>query len=143
MAPMATISCPHPAAPAAGRLCGQGGPRPPHHLDYFHSGLTVSPGGRWLADDGWVWHPVGVMHALDLQRWTHDNVWESEDGPSLVTLRQAAYFWDGPRCFVEEGTLAVGGFGPDDQIMVDGALLFDLSTGKLRRWFAGPPRGGA
>lgn len=117
----------------------QGQPEPPHYLDYFHAGLTASADGRWLVDDGWVWHPVGVLRALDLRRWAHENVWESEDGPSVVTLRQAAYFWDAPRCFVADGILAVGGFGSDDEHMLDAALLFDVRTGELTRWFAGPP----
>lgn len=133
--------------PATGHLLTQrempgrwktGEPMPAHHLDYFHCGLTVSPTGEWLVDDGWVWHPVGILKSWSLRRWATENVWESEDGASMKQLRECAYHWDGPRCFVGERTLAVWGFGGDDESMVDAALLFDVESGKLLRWFPGP-----
>lgn len=136
--------------PATGRLLTardtewrsrEGAPEPPHYLDYFHCGLTVSPDGVWLVDDGWVWAPVGVLRSLDLRRFARDNVWESEDGPSVKALRQVGYFWDGPRCFVADRTLAAWGFGGDDEHLVNAALLYDVERGELLRWFAGPPRG--
>ncbi|NMO18747.1 hypothetical protein HPC49_13270 [Pyxidicoccus fallax] len=116
-------------------------PAPPHYLDYFHCGLTVSPDGAWLVDDGWVWQPVGVLRSFSLRRWLHENVWESEDGPSLKELRACGYFWDAPRCFVGERILAAWGFGVDEEQMVDAVMLYDVESGKLLRWFAGPPRG--
>lgn len=112
-----------------------------HDLDYFHAGLSVSPDGRWLVDDGWVWHPVGVLQRVDLQRWRGENPWETEDGPSRATLRACNYRWDVGRCFVDARTLVVWGFGPDDQAMVDAAVVFDVAEGTQLRWFAGPPRG--
>lgn len=36
--------------------------REPAALDFFHSRLSVSPSGRWLASAGWVWHPVAMLH---------------------------------------------------------------------------------
>ena len=115
--------------------------RATHALDYFHAGLTVSPDGRWLIDDGWVWHPVGVLRRVDVHRWLHDNLWESEDGPSVAALRTCAYVWDVARAFVDARTLAVWGFGGDDDWMVDAALIYDVETARRVRWFAGPPRG--
>ncbi|MCE9673221.1 hypothetical protein LY474_35980 [Myxococcus stipitatus] len=111
---------------------------PAHALDYFHCGLTVSPDGQWLADDGWVWHPVGVLTTLSLRRWLHENVWESEDGPSRRQLRDIPYFWDGPCCFVDARTLAVWGLGSNPDRLLDAALLFDVESGALLRWFPGP-----
>jgi hypothetical protein len=35
-------------------------------IDFFHSRLSVSPSGRWLASAGWVWHPVAMLHLVDL-----------------------------------------------------------------------------
>src|SRR5207245_1059047 len=46
-----------------------GEPQPPHYLDYFHSQLTVSLGQQFVVDNGWVWHPVGVITAWSLPRW--------------------------------------------------------------------------
>jgi hypothetical protein len=55
--------------PATGELLTERGPpppwtgygtAPPHHLDYFHGALLVSPDGEWIADDGWAWHPYAA-----------------------------------------------------------------------------------
>jgi hypothetical protein len=112
-----------------------------HALDYFHGRLSVSPDGRWLIDDGWIWHPVGALRRIDLRRWRRENVWESEDGPSVLDLRQVSYFWDGPSCFIDEGTFALWGFGWDAEVMADAALIVDVERGRARGWFAGPPGG--
>ncbi|MCP3102317.1 hypothetical protein LZ198_25940 [Myxococcus sp. K15C18031901] len=109
-----------------------------HSLDYFHCGLTVSPDGEWLLDDGWVWHPVGIPTTLSLRRWLRENVWESEDGPSRQSLRDIPYFWDGPSCFLGPRTLALWGLGGDVDHLLDAALLFDVERGALLRWFPGP-----
>jgi hypothetical protein len=131
--------------PATGELLTarelEEGKDPPHALDYFHGRLTASPDGRWLIDDGWIWHPVGALRRIDLRRWRRENVWESEDGPSVLDLRQVSYFWDGPSCFLDDGTLAVWGFGWDADVMADAALIVDVESGRAKRWFAGPPSG--
>nr|BDT32352.1 WD40 repeat domain-containing protein [Myxococcus sp. MH1] len=133
--------------PASGALLSareppsRGEPNQPiraHELDYFHCGLTVSPNDEWLVDDGWVWHPVGILTSLSLRRWVRENVWESEDGPSQRRLREVPYYWDGPRCFVGPRILATWGFGGDVDKLIDAALFHDVSTGKLLRWFPGP-----
>jgi hypothetical protein len=59
----------------------QGEPRPDYYLDYFHGRLHVSPGAKHIADDGWVWHPVGLVTVWDLEAWL-GSAWESEDGPT-------------------------------------------------------------
>lgn len=109
--------------------------REPHDLDYFHGRLYVSPDGRWLVDDGWVWHPVGMPRRIDLRRWRRENVYESED------LRQVAYFWGGPACFIDARTYAMWGCGGDADAMLDAAVLVDLQSGRVKRWFAGPSSG--
>ena len=60
----------------------QGEDRPQHYLDYFDGGLAISPGGEWIVDNGWVWHPLGVVVAWSLRWWSEGNPWESEDGPT-------------------------------------------------------------
>ncbi|WP_163868840.1 hypothetical protein [Myxococcus eversor] len=115
-----------------------GEPMPRHERDYFHCGLTVSPDEAWLVDDGWVWHPLGILTTFSLRRWVHENVWESEDGPSLKHLRECTYHWDGPRCFVGPRAVAFWGFGGDADALLDAAMIHDVETGKLLRWFPGP-----
>jgi hypothetical protein len=111
---------------------------PAHELDYFHGRLHVSPDGHWIADDGWVWSPVGLPAVWDLQRWLHGNVWESEDGPSRLRLCQRNYLWDTPMCFIGNDLLAISGIGDDDQLMLEGVRIFSPATGDEVTAFAGP-----
>lgn len=112
--------------------------RPPHDLDYFHCGLSVSPGGHYIADNGWVWHPVGVVTTWSLPRWLGENVWESEDGPSRRNLCWRGYYWDGPVCWLDDHRLAVWGYGRDDEWLIPAVTIYDASTGQRERWFPGP-----
>jgi hypothetical protein len=121
-------------SPAYGK---PGDPRPAHYLDYFHCGLSLSPDQRHIADNGWVWHPVGIVTSWSVDRWLDDNVWESEDGPSRRALCWRDYFWDGPWCWIDDTHLAVWGYGEDSENLIDAVQIFDVTTGD-QRWFAGP-----
>jgi hypothetical protein len=100
--------------------------RPEHYLDYFHGALFVSPGSTRVLDDGWVWHPVGIPSVWSVPGWI-ENVWESEDGPSRVDICPRAYYWNGPFAWIDEKRVAVGGLGDDDDRMVPGCRVFDVS----------------
>jgi hypothetical protein len=125
--------------PATGELLTGRGPtryargeeRPPHYLDYFHGGLTVSPRNSGVIDDGWVWHPVGIPTIWDLRRWILENPWESEDGPSKLDTCARSYYWDRAVAWIGETRIAVAGIGDDDSAMVDGARLFDIPEAGL------------
>jgi hypothetical protein len=119
------------ANPEAGR-------RPAHHLDYFHGRLHVSPGSQAIADDGWVWSPVGIPEVWNLPAWLNDNVWESEDGPSKHRLCHRSYHWDVGMCFIGDAFVAVGGIGDDDEAMLPGARIFSVASGLQVTAFAGP-----
>lgn len=112
--------------------------RPPHYLDYFHCSLAVSPDGRWVADDGWAWSPVGVVRAWSLERWLEENVWESEDGPSARELC-ARDEWDQSLCWLDERRLAVWGYGSTEGELAPAARLFEVEQGREAGWF---PLGG-
>jgi hypothetical protein len=117
------------------------GERPPqHYLDYFHGALHVSPDGRWIADDGWVWHPVGVPTVWDLRRWLDENPWESEDGPTLQSLCWRTSAWNEPVCWVSSTHVAVFGIGPDEVCLLDGVRVFDARDGTEVISFPGPGR---
>lgn len=115
--------------------------KPPHYLDYFHCQLSVSPGQQFIVDDGWVWHPAGVLVAWDLPQWLHDNVWESEDGSSKRELSCKEYHWDGPLCWIDDRRLAVWGYGADGEWLIPAVSIYDVVTGKCEKWFAGPNKG--
>ncbi|MEQ1822454.1 MAG: hypothetical protein ABL949_08085 [Fimbriimonadaceae bacterium] len=40
--------------------------------DFFHGRLEVSPSGRWLLSDGWMWHPMQARMLIDLDRVRKD-----------------------------------------------------------------------
>lgn len=119
----------------------RGQERPAHYLDYFQCSLSVSPNCDWLAGNGWVWHPVGVVATWSLKKWLEGNVWESEDGPSKKTLCWRDYYWDGPLCWVDDRTIAVWGLGEDDILLIPGVRLFDVERGEEKSSFAGPVGG--
>lgn len=132
--------------PATGELLTPRGPtaysdreeRPEHYLDYFHAGLSVSPDGRWVVDDGWHWHPLGTVRAWSLADWLGGNVWESEDGPSVRELCARDSLWDCALCWLGDRTVAVWGFGDDEMEMEPGVRIFDVTSGEEIRRFPGP-----
>ncbi|WP_238011191.1 hypothetical protein KZZ52_22150 [Dactylosporangium sp. AC04546] len=107
-------------------------------LDYFHGRIVASPGGAAVADDGWIWSPVGVPLVWSLRRWLDEDVYESERGPSLHRLCFRDYHWDTPLCFVGETAVAVSGIGDDDIAMLPGTRVFSVGTGDELTAFAGP-----
>lgn len=113
--------------------------RPPaHYLDYFHCSLLPSPDSQWLADNGWVWHPVGIVRTWSAARWLGENPYESEDGASVRALCWRDYRWDSPLCWLDDHTLAVWGYGTEDRALLPAARLFDVRSGSELRWFPGP-----
>ncbi|MFB7333046.1 hypothetical protein ACFC00_15505 [Streptomyces adustus] len=98
-----------------------------HHLDYFHGALRVSPDGKRVLDDGWVWHPVGFPSVWDLGRWIEVDVWESEDGPSRVDVCGREYYWDHSMTWIDSVRVAVEGIGDDADAMRPGARIFDTT----------------
>lgn len=47
--------------------------------------------------------------------------WKSEDGPSRMSLAFRNHYWDHAMCWLDPERIAVGGFGEDDDWMIDGA----------------------
>jgi hypothetical protein len=99
---------------------------PEHYLDYFHGRLVVSPDGRHVVDDGWIWHPVGVPVVWDLHRWLTQNCWESDDGESRRSLGSREYYWNHGICWLDNDRVVVEGIGDDDELMVDGVNIYDI-----------------
>lgn len=105
----------------------RGEERPLHYLDYFHGALHVSPNSIRIADDGWVWHPVGIPATWSLEQWISGNVWESEDGSTRKVICARDYYWDHALTWLDDQRIAIGGIGEDDVYMVEGARIFDIS----------------
>lgn len=109
-----------------------------YYLDYFHSGISISDDNMWIVDNGWIWHPVGEIVAWSIDNWLNNNVWESEKGNSKKILCQRSYYWDGAICWIDDETIAVYGFGGDDDWIIPAVRLFDVKSGKEIDWFPGP-----
>ncbi|MBK9071481.1 MAG: hypothetical protein IPL79_10825 [Myxococcales bacterium] len=110
---------------------------PEHYLDYFHGLLSVSPDSTHIVDGGWVWGPAGKIQTWSLVAW-RTNPWESESGPTLKTLTFRHYHWGGAVAWIDGNTVVVYGWGDDDAWLVPAALCYDVRSGELLRWFAGP-----
>lgn len=110
-------------------------------LDYFHCGLTLSPDRKRVANDGWVWHPVGIIQTWSAEEWLASNPFESEDGATKKALCYRNYLWDTAICWLNNTELAVWGVGVDEEEMLPAAQVFDTQTGQQKRWFYGPEIG--
>ncbi|MDG0052329.1 hypothetical protein MMB75_01450 [Paenibacillus sp. P2(2022)] len=117
-----------------------------HYLDYFHGRLLASPEGKWMADTGWVWAPLGVVRTWSLSDWLL-NPWESENGPSVRHLWQTID-WDGPVCWTGPDTLAVWGQMDADLLEEEdwgeegvepAVVLFDMTQPGYRRVLSAIP----
>ncbi|HWM87319.1 MAG TPA: hypothetical protein VNO33_15815 [Kofleriaceae bacterium] len=109
-----------------------------HAIDYVCSGLSVSPDGEWLVDNGFTPEAAGIPAAFRLGGWLVQNPWEAEDGPSRRYLCQRWDYWDGPMCWIDECTIALWGYGPDRLSLRPAVILFDVESGEAVRWFPGP-----
>ncbi|MFI7602538.1 YncE family protein [Actinoplanes sp. NPDC049681] len=112
--------------------------RPDLDPDYFHGTLKLSPSGRWLADDGWVWHPVGIPRVYDLRRWLDNDPGEAAGDVPPIDLCHRDYYWNHPMCWLDDDLLAVSGLGDDEDEMTPGVRIFDVGTGKEQDPVPGP-----
>lgn len=112
--------------------------RPDHYLDYFHCSLVVSPNQEWVAEDGWIWQPEGIVNTWNLRRWVLENAWESEDGPSKKRSYWRENLWCVPLCWIDGQALAVWGYGEDANWLLPAVRLLDVVSGKELRWFPAP-----
>lgn len=101
--------------------------------DEYHGRLTVSPCGRWVVDDRWVWHPVGVPKLIDVDHWLR-----AGGEPDGLWLKDRGDVWDEPVAWVSPEVVAIQRIGDNDDNMVDGVELFAVPDGAPLRPVAGP-----
>lgn len=128
--------------PASGQILTERALSQEEAKDYFCCNLVTSPNSQWVADSGWFWGPVGMVCSWNTWAWLNDPA-EPERGPSARNHPKTycAYGWNRPMCFIDEHTLAVWGFGADEEWMLDAIECFDVRTGaRVCSWF-GPRQG--
>jgi hypothetical protein len=111
--------------------------RPTRCLDFFHGGLSISPDHRFVVDNGWGWHPVGILRSWSPHAWLH-NEWESEDGPTSVNLSWRENYLNGPFCWIDNVTLVVSGWGRGEGWLDQAVMRIDVRNGTAGKWFPGP-----
>lgn len=95
--------------------------------DIYHGALHVSPTGKWIADDGWAWHPVGAPI-----------VWEPH-GPRNTEALCYPDLWNVEMCWIGDDLLAMAGLGDEEYgAVLDGVRIFDVTTNEQTVAFAGP-----
>ncbi|MFJ3979346.1 hypothetical protein [Streptomyces sp. NPDC090021] len=108
----------------------------------FYGALHLSPAGTRIASDGWMWHPVGQPVTWDLARWFAEGeaAWTGETpAVDFVRLPPVAYHWNRPMVWLDEDRFVLGGLGEDDEAMVPGARVFDVTRSvDLGRLYSGP-----
>jgi len=91
--------------------------------DVFHGRLAASPDGRWLLDNGWVWHPLTIVAVYDVARALREPEHLSSSGIAL-DLGDAFDGDVGAATFSGDRLVVCG--GEDRQIL----SMIDLSTGR-------------
>ena len=111
--------------------------------NYFHASLHVSPSHIWMIDNGWIWHPIGIMQKWKMDEWINDNPFMLDENISVLTGSE--HFWDRPLCFIDENRVAVWGKTVDDEQSDDDFLsaisIFDMKTSEESSFFLVPHEG--
>ncbi len=97
--------------------------------DFFHSRLSVSPDGRWLASAGWMWHPVDDVALYDIEAALADGSTLDTVSRNLDVLTDrgnAAGFDRRSRLLV---TADMTGFGDEEAGTPDGPRLVRFAPG--------------
>jgi hypothetical protein len=102
--------------------------------DHFVGELVLSDDGRWLADGGWVWHPVGISRAWRLDRWLAGQPLPACD---LRRAWQINYGLQLPHTFVGS-TLFAWGIGDDSDSLLPGVRRFDVEADRELEPLVGP-----
>lgn len=95
--------------------------------DYHQSGISLAPGGQWLALNGYIRESMGEVRVLNI----------SDDGHSRP-LCQRDGFWDGPLVWLGPSQLGVAGLGSLDVMLLPGLRRFDLESQQELPSIAGP-----
>ncbi|MFF5210030.1 YncE family protein [Streptosporangium sp. NPDC000396] len=114
---------------------------------FFHGAVHVSPEGTYIADDCWIWHPVGGVRVWNLRHWLTEDPFKLDDpeggdsdDDSAVILVSCEYFWDRPVVWIDDHRVALGPLGDREGELAPGARIFTL--GRTGRDAGDPPRAG-
>ncbi|AKT41186.1 hypothetical protein [Chondromyces crocatus] len=93
--------------------------------DVFHARLSVSPDGRWLLSNGWVWHPWTVAQVYDVARALTEPTHLS--GPGLALDFGASFKGEAEAAVISGDRLIVSGSAECPMLSV-----VELPSGKLQ-----------
>ncbi|MEU6315930.1 hypothetical protein [Streptomyces sp. NPDC047014] len=131
------------ADPATGELLALMPDREPQSAwsHHFHGALHLSPAGTRIASDAWLWHPLGEPVTWELRRWLDEGARAALDTLGFRRLPGCEYHWNRPMVWLDEARLVIGGIGDDEEELVPGATVVDVTRSEdhaVRGW--GPAR---
>ncbi|WP_328777149.1 hypothetical protein OHU17_33060 [Streptomyces goshikiensis] len=101
---------------------------------YFQGALHLSPGGTRIASDAWCWHPAGRPVAWNLGHWLTEGEGAWRTGNGWAALPPCEYYWNRPMAWLDEDRIVIGGLGEDEEEIVPGARVFDVSRVETDQW---------
>ena len=111
--------------------------------NYFHASLHISPNQVWMIDNGWIWHPIGIIQKWKIDEWIHNNPFMLDENISVLTGSE--HFWDRPLCFIDDHRVAVWGKTVDDEQSDDDFLsaisILDMKSSEESFFFLVPHEG--
>lgn len=103
-----------------------------------HGQLLVSPNFQWIADDQWQGRGSGSIVAWNLMQWVQANTQGAGGKVTSHFLCSRNYLWNIPIAWVDNERVAIWGIGPDEDLILNGARIFDIGSGKETTAFVGP-----
>ena len=77
--------------------------RPPARFSYSCAlRLVPSPSQEWIAEDGWVCHPIGSVVSWSIERWLQHKVSESEPSRYQTVSHPVARWCRPPELVAEQ-----------------------------------------
>ncbi|BCM92509.1 hypothetical protein IAD21_04389 [Abditibacteriota bacterium] len=111
------------------------------HYSTFENGrLRVSPDSQWIVVEQSSRGGSERVVAWNLSRLLEEKFWESKEASPHRWLCSRDYLSDVPVAWVDNDRVAVWGISPDEELMLNGARVFDIHSGEEVFAFAGPSK---
>lgn len=105
--------------------------------DFFHSRLSVSPGGKYILSAGWVWHPWDAVVYYDLERALREPSHLDSLDLGLPCSRNVCLAEEASACWLTDSVAVVtGGPEPEDpdeaaeeaslRLLPNGVAVYDV-----------------
>lgn len=87
-------------------------------VDFFHSQLRASPGGRRLLSAGWLWHPLSLVACYDVAQALADPR-HLDDRHGLASAFNPGLVEESSACWLDDDRLAVAASAEPEQDSIE------------------------